>query len=138
MQLSAMFSPGEECLDWVFGWLVNGARREGRGVGMGGSCATGRVGICSRSVGLTEACRGPCWNSNPLRRDGSGECARRGVESRYLQPYSTIAFAQGQQNGPYQLIDGKGFAMPRAREVGTRFGCFAFVVLAEQHAAAVI
>jgi len=28
--------------------------------------------------------------------------------------------------------------MPRAMEIGTRFGCFAFVVLAEQYAAAVI
>ena len=133
-----MFSPGEECLDWVFGWLVNGARREGRDVGMADSRATGQVGIRSGSVGLVKTCRGPCWNSSPLCGERSGEGERRGVESRNLQPSSAIAFAEGQYNGPHQLINSKGFAISRATEIGTPFGCFAFVVLAEQHAAAVI
>jgi len=47
-----LFSQGEECLDWVFGWLVNGVRREGRDVGMAGSRATGQVGIRVRSVAM--------------------------------------------------------------------------------------
>jgi len=117
----------------VYGWLVNGARREGRDVGMAGSRATGQVGIRSDPVGLAKACRGPCRNSSPLRGDGRGEVARRGVESRYLQPCSAVAFAEWQHNGPHQLTGGEGLAVSRASEIGTRFGCFAFVVLAEQY-----
>ena len=90
-KLARMFSPGKECLDWVSGWLVNGASREGRDAGTAGSCATGRVGIRSGPVGLAKACRGPCRNSSPLRGDGRGEVAMRGVESRYLQPSLAVA-----------------------------------------------
>jgi len=53
-----MFSPGEECLDWVFGWLVNGARRKGRGVGMAGSCAAGHVETRSGLVGRPRRAEG--------------------------------------------------------------------------------